>query len=77
MGDRKGRPTERDVVVSAENTKALDAQLRSKGVTDHDRHILLRFASVLNERGRTGAAVAWPDDGDMRELQMRPEDLDG
>jgi hypothetical protein len=36
----------------ADHIRQLDAQCKAKGLTDHDRHEVLRFASRLHERAR-------------------------
>jgi hypothetical protein len=55
----------RCALVSAGSIGALDVQLRQQGVSDNDRHEILRFASVLN----------MPDE-QRREIWRANEDAD-
>jgi hypothetical protein len=60
-----GSRSKRCTLVSAGSIGALDVQLRQQGVSDNDRHEILKFASVLG----------MPDE-QRREIWRANEDAD-
>ena len=70
------RVTATDVDREVERVRVFDAKMRAKGISDHDRAELHRFASMLSERGRSETKAALGPDADTTNVDMRPMELD-
>lgn len=78
MGKRRPEPEMKCAgVLDGRNLGALDVQLRQQGVSDHDRHEILRFASVLSMpdavRGKIWRANEDADTTDVDIRKAEPE----